>query len=141
MKSGRKLFSTPLPADKPVSLPYPYNMTLPLPPPTGKPQEDFPFPVMTIRLFPGVGSDNPAPALAQLIGAPWRMNGDVYSGSDATLAYYPSEKDPFYKLPVLKVLGAAYAHADMKLAMKEVNVVEDLLKAQPAPAKGVARSA
>ena len=128
MKSGRKLFSTPLPADKPVALPYPYNMTLPLPPPTGKSQADFPFPVMTIRLFPGNGSDNPAPVVAELIGAPWRMSGDVYSGSDTTLAYYPSENDPFYKLPVLKVLGGAYAHADMKLAMKEVKVVEDLLK-------------
>lgn len=131
MKSGRKLFSTPLPADKPVALPYPYNMTLPLPPPTGKPQESFPFPVMTLRLFPGVGSDNPAPALAELIEAPWRMSGDVYSGSDATITYYPSENDPFYKLPILKVLGAVYAHADMSLALKEIKVVEDLLKSQP----------
>lgn len=137
-KSGRKLFSTPLPADKPVALPYPYNMTLPLPPPTGKPQEDFPFPVMTIRLFPGNGSDHPAPVVAELIGAPWRMSGDVYSASDATLAYYPSESDPFYKLPILKVLGAACAHADMKLAMKEVKVVEDLLNTQRVAAKGAA---
>jgi hypothetical protein len=106
-------------------------MTLPLPPPTGKPQESFPFPVMTLRLFPGVGSDNPAPALAELIEAPWRMSGDVYSGSDATITYYPSENDPFYKLPILKVLGAVYAHADMSLALKEIKVVEDLLKSQP----------
>ena len=63
MKTGRKLFSTPLPAKDPVGLPYPYNMTMPLPPPTGKPQESFPFPVMTIRLFPGIGSDNPAPVV------------------------------------------------------------------------------
>jgi hypothetical protein len=123
MKSGRKLFSTPLPADKPVSLPYPFNLTMPLPPPTGKPQENFPFPIMTLRLFPGVGSDN--------IGAPWRMSGNVYGGSDTTIATYPSENDPFYKLPVLKVLGAAYAFGEMSLALKDINVVEDLLKAQP----------
>ena len=34
MQVGGKLFSTPLPANNAVSLPYPYNMTLPLPPPT-----------------------------------------------------------------------------------------------------------
>jgi acetoacetate decarboxylase len=130
MKTGRKLFSTPLPADNPVSLPYPYNLTMPLPPPTGKPQENFPFPIMTLKLFPGVGSDNPAPALAELIGAPWRMSGSVYAGSDATIATYPSESDPFYKLPVLKVLGAAYAYGEMRLALKEIKVVEDLLKPQ-----------
>ena len=139
MKSGRKLFSTPLPANKPVSLPYPYNLTMPLPPPTGKAQASFPFPVMTLRHFPGVGSDDPAPALAELIGAPWRMSGDVYGGSDASLTYYPSENDPFYKLPVLKVLGASYVWGEMSLALKEIKVVEDLLKAQPvAPRKEVA---
>jgi acetoacetate decarboxylase len=135
MRTGRKLFSTPLPADNPVNLPYPYNLTLPLPPPTGKPQESFPFPVMTVKLFPGVGSDNPAPALAELIAAPWRMSGNVYAGSDATIATYPSESDPFYKLPVLKVLGAVYAHGDMSLALSEAKVVEDLLKRQQAPAR------
>lgn len=135
MRSGSKLFSTPLPADTPVSLPFPYNMTLPLPAPTGKPQESFPFPVMTVRLFPGIGSDNPAPALAELIEAPWRMSGDVYGGSDVSLTYYPSEKDPFYKLPILKVLGAVYAHADMSLALKEIKSVEDLLKSQPMSAR------
>jgi hypothetical protein len=90
---------------------------------------------MTLRLFPGVGSDNPAPALAELIGAPWRMSGNVYGGSDTTIATYPSENDPFYKLPVLKVLGAAYAYGEMSLALKEIKVVEDLLKMQPGSAR------
>ena len=56
------------------------------------------------------------------------MSGDVYSGSEAALTYYPSENDPFYKLPILKVLGASYAYADMRLAMKEIKALEDLLK-------------
>lgn len=135
MKSGRKLFSTPLPANQPVNLPYPYNLTLPLPPPTGKPQESFPFPVMTLKMIAGVGSDNPAPVLAELITAPWRMSGSVYSGADVTIATYPSENDPFYKLPVLKVLGAVYAYGEMNLALKEIKVAEDLLKPQQAAAK------
>jgi hypothetical protein len=138
MKSGRKLFSTPLPADSPVNLPYPFNLTMPLPPPTGKEQDSFPFPVMTLRLFPGVGSDDPAPALAELIAAPWRMSARVFAGSDVTLAIYPSENDPFYKLPVLKVLGAAYAHGEMSLALKEIKVVEDLRKPQKLPTTRVA---
>jgi len=127
MKIGRKLFSTPLPANAPLTLPYPYDMTLPLPAPTGKPQESFPFPTMTVRLFPGVGSDNPPPALAELIGAEWRMAGDVYGGSDTTAAYYPSEDDPFYKLPIVRVLGSAYVQGRLTLASKDIKVVENLL--------------
>jgi acetoacetate decarboxylase len=131
MKSGRKLFSTPLPADKPVNLPYPFNLTLPLPAPTGRPLANFPFPTMALKIIPGVGSDNPSPELAQLIGAQWRLSGNVYGGSDATVACYPSDADPFYKLPILKVLGSMYVYGDMTLALKEIKVVEDLLKAQP----------
>jgi hypothetical protein len=50
------------------------------------------------------------------------MSGDAYGGSDVSLTYYPSENDPFYKLPVLKVLGAVLAHASMSLG--EIKVVE-----------------
>jgi hypothetical protein len=52
-----------------------------------KPQLTLPLLVMTLRLFRSVGSDNPGPALAQLIAAPWRISGDVYAGWNATLAF------------------------------------------------------
>ena len=126
-KVGRKLFSTPLPANAPVTLPFPYHMTLPLPAPTGKPQESFPFPTMTLRLFPGVGSDRPQPALAELIGAEWRMAGEVYGCSDSTAEYYPSDDDPFYKLPIIRLLGSAYIRGDMTLALRDIKVLENLL--------------
>jgi acetoacetate decarboxylase len=128
MQVGSKLFSTPLPADKAVTLSYPYNMTFPLPPPTGQPQPTVPLPTMTIKLFPGVGGDNPPPALAQLIWAPWQLKGDFFGGSGASVKYQPSEDDPFYKLPVLKVLGSMFISGDMTLALKNMKVVEDFLK-------------
>jgi hypothetical protein len=131
MHVGSKLFSTPLPADKPVSLPYPYNMTLPLPSPTGKLQESVPLPTTTVKLFPGVGAHNPPPALAQLIGSPWHMKGAFHSGSGASIAYRKSEKDPFYKLPILKTLGAMYFEGEMTLALKDMKVLDDLLKSGP----------
>ena len=43
----------------------------------------------------------------------------------------PSENDPVHKLPELKVLAASYVLGEMSVALKEINVVEDLLKAQP----------
>lgn len=49
---GGKLFSTPLPANDPVSLGFPYNMTLVLPEPSGEPQATVPLPTMSLRLIP-----------------------------------------------------------------------------------------
>lgn len=128
MNVGGKLFATPLPADKPVTLPYPYNMTLPLPPPTGKEQAGVPLPTTSIKIVPGVGVDNPRPVVAQLIGAPWQMKGTFHGGSGASIAYHPSDKDPFYKLPILKVLGAMYFQGGLSLAVKDVKVLDDMLK-------------
>jgi acetoacetate decarboxylase len=128
MQVGSKLFSTPLPANTPVNLSYPYNMTLPLPAPTGQPQAAVPFPTTTIKMIPGVGGDNPPPALAQLIWGPWQVKGDFFGGSGTSIKYQPSEDDPFYKLPVLKVLGSVYVNGGMTLALKDMKVVEDLLK-------------
>jgi acetoacetate decarboxylase len=128
MQVGPKLFSTPLPANTPVRLSYPYNMTFPLPPPTAEPQPSVPLPTTTLKLIPGVGSDNPPPALAQLILAPWKIKGDFFGGSSTSVDYDPSENDPLYKLPVLKVLGSMYIKGDMTLALKEMLVVQDLLK-------------
>ena len=127
MNVGGKLFSTPLPADKPVSLPYPYNMTLPLPAPTGKPQESVPFPTTTLKVMPGVEVGNP-PSVARLIGAPWHMKGDFHSGSGASAAYGRSEADPLYKLPILKTLGAMYFEGNMTLALTEMTILADMLK-------------
>jgi acetoacetate decarboxylase/3-phenylpropionate/cinnamic acid dioxygenase small subunit len=127
---GGKLFSTPLPADKPVSLPYPYNMTFPLPAPTGKPQEDVALPTSTLKFFPGVGTGelNPAPSVARVVGSPWHMKGTFFSGSGASASYRPSDEDPFYKLPILKILGGMYFEGDMSLALSEMRVLADWLK-------------
>jgi len=128
MQVGSKLFSTPLPANKEVRLSYPYNMTFPLPAPTAQPQAAIPLPTTTLKLIPGVGSDNPRPEVAQLILAPWQVKGDFFGGSDASVKYAPSEEDPFHKLPVLKVLGSMYVSGDMTLSLKDMRVIEDLLK-------------
>jgi acetoacetate decarboxylase/3-phenylpropionate/cinnamic acid dioxygenase small subunit len=128
MQVGSKLFSTPLPANTAVRLPYPYNLTFPLPAPTAQPQATVPLPTTTFKLIPGVGGNNPPPALAQLIWAPWQLKGDFFGGSGASVEYQPSADDPLYKLPVLKVLGAMYMSGDMTLALKDMKVAQDLLK-------------
>lgn len=131
MHVGGKLFSTPLPADKPVSLPYPYDITMPLPPPTGKEQETVPFPTSTLKWVPGVGGDgkgNSKPSLARLIGAPWYMKGIFHSGDGASATYGKSDLDPMYKLPNLKTLGAMYFSGEMTLKFSDMVVLDDLLK-------------
>ena len=57
---GGKLLSVPLPADNTIGLPPPYNLLLPLPPPTGEPQ-DYVITTMALRRFPGIGQDPTAP--------------------------------------------------------------------------------
>ena len=128
VKVGYKLFSTPLSADKPVSLPYPQNMTLPLPAPTGKPQGTVPFPTLQLKVIPGVGAENPPPVVAQLIGAPWKMSGDFYGTEGVTIAMHPTKDDPFDKLPILTVVGGTYASGKMTLALEEMKVLADWLK-------------
>jgi acetoacetate decarboxylase len=129
MQIGARMFSTPLPADKPVSLPYPYNMTLPLLPPTGKPQDSVPLPTATLKMIPGVGAATGTPVVARLIGAPWRMKGTFYTGSGASIALGPAENDPVQRLPNLHTLGASYFHGQMTLAFSEMTVLDDMLKA------------
>jgi hypothetical protein len=124
-----KLFSTPLPANTPISLPYPYNMTFPLPAPTGKEQPTVPLPTSTIKIVPGVAAGgNGDRSVARLIGAPWHMKGTFSKGSGASISYRPSEKDNFYKLPILKTLGAMYFEGSMTLAFKDMVVLDDMLK-------------
>lgn len=129
------LFSTPLPADKPVTLPFPYNMTLPLPPPTGKEQESLPFPTTTIKLVPAVDGGAGTPSVARLIGSPWHMTGTFSKASNASVAFRKSENDPFYKLPILKILGAMFLEGDMTLKFSEMTVLVDLLKSNGGPPK------
>jgi acetoacetate decarboxylase/3-phenylpropionate/cinnamic acid dioxygenase small subunit len=125
---GHKLFSTPLPADRPVLLPYPQSMTLPLPAPTGQEQPTVPLPTLTLKYIPGVGSAKPRPEVVQLIGAPWRLSGDFAGMEGITVYMHPTEEDPIASLPVLKVLGGTFAHGEMTLAFKEVKVLKDFLK-------------
>lgn len=128
MQVGSKLFSTPLPADKPVTLPYPYNMTFPLPAPTGKEQPSVVLPTTTLKVIPGVSAGDPVPSVARLIGAPWHIKGDFHGGSGASLAYGKSDKDPFYQLPILKTLGAMYATGNMTLKFTDMVILDDMLK-------------
>jgi hypothetical protein len=128
MQDGGKLFSTPLPADKAVSLPDPYNMTFPLPAPTVKEQPTVVLPTTTLKMIPGVSAGDPVPSVARLIGAPWHIKGDFHGGSGASLAYAKSEKDSFYKLPILKTLGAMFVTGNMTLKFTDMVVLDDMRK-------------
>jgi hypothetical protein len=127
-RRGRKLLETPLPADKPVVLPFPFNMTFPLPPPAGKPQDFIPLPLTSLRDIPGFGKKNPDPALAQLILANWQLYGAFYQGDATSLAVEASDSDPIYKLPVMKVLGSLHGHGGLNVYWADVRVLEDLKK-------------
>jgi hypothetical protein len=95
-------------ARKPMPLEHPQIMTLPLPAPTSKPQDTVPFPTLQLKVIPVVGADNPRPAVAQLIGARWKISGDFHSAEGITVAMHPSEEDPLGTLPVLRVVGGTY---------------------------------
>jgi len=125
---GFKLFSTPLPAKKKVELPYPQNMTFPLPKPTDKEQKAIPLPTLTLKFIPGVGSRHPKPVVLQMIGAPWMLSGDFAQVEGAAISMHPTAEDPIAKLPVLKVLGGEFAHGNMTLSVAEMKVLEDFLK-------------
>jgi len=56
------------------------------------------------------------------------MSGTVQGSSNVSLNFNnQDEEDPFYKLPVLKVLDAVVIRGEMDLALKEITVLEDLL--------------
>ena len=46
------------------------------------------------------------------------MKGAFHSGSGASIAYGQSELDPFYNVPILKILGTMYFQGGMTLALK-----------------------
>jgi Acetoacetate decarboxylase (ADC) len=129
---GSKLFSVPLPADQTVQLPSPYNLLLPLPPATGKPQ-DYVLPTMALRRVPGIGPGPNGAAGAevlQLVGTPWHITkAEIYAGDAASMELYPSQEDPIGQLlPCNAVLGAYILRGDMYTKADEWVLIEDLKK-------------
>jgi len=129
---GNKLFSVPLPATETIDLPSPYNLLLPLPAPTGKPQ-DYVIPTMALRRVPGVGTGSNGAAGAevlQLIGTPWHVTKAEFFAVDApAMEIYSSKEDPLAQiLPCNAVLGGFILRGDMYTKSEEWVVVEDLKK-------------
>jgi hypothetical protein len=117
MKKGGQLFSIPLAADKSPQLPFPYNLILPIPAPTGAPQ-DYVLTTMGLRRIQGVGpgangSDNAV--IAQLVTSPWKVKqGAIYAASEVSLEFTPSKEDPIAQmLPVNSVLAGVVLRADV----------------------------
>jgi Acetoacetate decarboxylase (ADC) len=131
---GAKLFSVPLPADHTPQLPPPYDALLPLPPPTGKPQ-DYVIPTAALRRVPGIGSGPNGAAGAevlQLVGTPWHITkAEFFAGEAAGMEMYPSKEDPIGELlPFNGVLGAFILRGDMYTKSEEWVLLEDLKKAK-----------
>jgi hypothetical protein len=129
---GGKLFSVPLPADKMAELPPPYNLLLPLPAATGKPQ-DYVVPTMALRRVPGIGPGPNGAAGAevlQLVGTPWHVTkAEIYAGDAAGLEFFSSKEDPIGQLlSVNSVLGAFILRGDMYTKSEEWMLLEDLKK-------------
>jgi hypothetical protein len=127
---GEKLFSVPLPADKTIQLPSPYDLLLPLPPATGKPQ-DYALPTIALRRVPGIGPGPNGVAGAevlQLVGTPWHITkATFYVGDAVSLELYPSKEDPIGQLlPCNAVLGAYILRGDMYTKSEEWVLIEDL---------------
>jgi hypothetical protein len=129
---GGKLLSVPLPADNTIELSPPYNLLLPLPPPTGQPQDDV-ITTMALRRFPGIGPGPNGAAGAevlQLVGTPWHVTkAEIYAADTASLEFFRSEEDPISQLlPVNSVLGAFILRGDMHTKADEWMLLEDLRK-------------
>jgi hypothetical protein len=113
---GSKLFSSPLPAKEPVELEFPYNMTLPLPDPTGKEQK-LALDWLCTRFLP----DAP---LAQLVGLTFEAEGDFYEARDVSFAMHGSKDDPLDMLPVRELLGGSVFFGFLTLKGKKKLVKE-----------------
>ncbi len=125
---GGKLFTVPLPAEDIAQLPFPYNMLLPLPEATGKPQP-YVLPTAGLRVIPAVGDRVPEVDLLQLIVTPWVITeAEFFAGLDPTLRLFPSADDPIaQRLPVNLVLGAYMLRGDMQTDVRQWKVVVDYL--------------
>ena len=133
LRKGGRLFSLPLSGDKSPQLPFPYNLILPMPKPTGQPQP-YVLPTMGLRRIQGVG---PGPngaygaEIAQLVTSPWLMSkGAFYAANDVSLEFYPSKEDPIAQtLPINAVLAGVILQAElMTTTATDWTVAEDLLK-------------
>jgi len=130
MRKAGRLFNIPMSADKSPQLPFPYNQILPIPPPTGKPQ-DYVLLTMGLRRVQGVGPDANNAAIAQLITTPWVISsGAFYTADEASLEFYPSKDDPIAQtLPVNAVLAGIILRAEvMTTTATDWRMAEDLLK-------------
>jgi acetoacetate decarboxylase len=125
-KETGKMVSLPLPADRKPTFPFPYNLCLPLPEATGKPQP-LPFKTMCMRLIMNAQWEldkRPKWALAQLCHSTWTLEKGTLWAGDATVAFQPSDHDPLDKLPINMVLDAMLFKGDMYLP--KLGVLEDL---------------
>lgn len=129
---GGRLVSIPLPADKINPLPFPYNMLVPLPKATGKPQ-NYVLSTMGLRYIPGVGK-GPNGALGadvlQLVATPWVVTkGEIYKGLDTSIKLFPSKEDPIATmLPSNSVLGSYIVHGDMYTDVRDWKLIKDYKK-------------
>jgi len=132
VSKGARLFSVPLPPDRTPQLPPPFDALLPLPAPTGKPQ-DYVIPTAALRRVPGIGAGPNGAAGAevlQIVGTPWHITrADFYVGDAAGMEMYPSKEDPIGELlPFNGVLGAFIIRGDMYTKSEEWMLLEDLKK-------------
>ena len=129
---GGKLASVPLPARNIPQMPFPYNLLLPLPPATGKPQ-NLELPTMGLLRIPGVGA-GPDGVLGaqtlQLISSPWVITkADIFIGLDPSIELYRSKEDPIADLlPVDAVIGSYIVRGDLYTDPADWSLIADLKK-------------
>ena len=134
MRKGGRLFGVPMAGDKSPELPFPYNLVLPMPAPTGTPQS-YVLQTMGLRRIQGIG---PGPTgaggavIAQLVTTPWRVSeGAFYAANEVSLELYPSKEDPIAQtLPVNSVLAGVILRADVMTTApgEDWAVAADLMK-------------
>jgi Acetoacetate decarboxylase (ADC) len=132
---GGKLASVPLPADKTPQMPFPYNLLLPLPPATGKPQ-NLVLPTMGLLRIPGVGPGPDGAVGARtilLVGSPWVVTkADIFIGVDPSIELYHSKEDPIGELlPIDAVIGSYIIRGDLYTDPMNWHVVADLKNKKP----------
>jgi hypothetical protein len=120
-------------------MPFPYNLLLPLPPPTGEPQNVV-LPTMGLLRIPGIGAgpDGAIGAQAiQLVASPWVITkADIFIGVEASAELYPHQEDPLADLlPVDAIIGSYIVRGELYTDPSNWTLIEDLKK-RTAKAKG-----
>src|SRR5260370_33343973 len=124
---GGQLFSLPLPPDNQPKLGYPYNLTLPLPPATGKPQP-YRLPFLSMRVIPNPEFEKTPYAVTELNTPLWELTqGPIFAGENASVDLRSSDKDPLYKLPAAYVLSGIYLPGG-EMQLSQVFPAQPLLK-------------